>query len=140
MKTRHMNEVTRTSSDTARNAVGALASLDRDQGRQQMEAAIPAGRRMLRCGPQARGSERLRAAKCTTGSTRAAGDIMEQLVKSRSSAKSMDDNLPALIENAVRNEIARAVRPRAAKAVAFDVSTWAVPRHHAMIEITQSWL
>ncbi len=95
--------------DTARNAVGrAFASLDSNQGQQQMEAAMPAGGNLDAAFERAVQSAFAPAIHDWIDAR--GGDIMEQLKPLI--RQWMDDNLPALIENAVRNEIARAVRNR----------------------------
>lgn len=95
--------------DTARSAVGrAFASLDSNQGQQQREAMMPAGGNLDAAFERAVQSAFAPAIYDWIDAR--GGDIMEQLKPLI--RQWMDDNLPALIENAVRNEIARAVRNR----------------------------
>jgi cell pole-organizing protein PopZ len=93
-------------SDAARNAVGrAFVSLDSNQ---QQEAPMPAGGSVEAAFENAVRSAFEPALHQWVDSR--SNEIMEQLKPLI--RQWMDDNLPALIENAVRNEIARAVRTR----------------------------
>ena len=96
-------------SDAARNAVGrSFASLDTTQPATRQEAPTQAGGNLDAAFERAVQSAFEPAIHGWINQHN--GEVMEQLKPLI--RQWMDDNLPALIENAVRNEIARAVRNR----------------------------
>ena len=95
-------------SDAARNAVGRAFSAIEPQNTQQQEAPMQPGGNLDAAFERA--VQNAFAPAIHDWIDGRSGEIMEQLKPLI--RQWMDDNLPAIIENAVRNEVARAVRNR----------------------------